>query len=716
MADATELGQCGGKAVGLALLARAGLPVPPAVVVTYAAFLDIVQPGPEPAGPAPVMPGLPAAPSSAEISAVHAWATYWSELAQHLAHVDIAPALLRDLVAHAAAWHQVAVRSSMAVEDSARAAAPGLFVSQNNVATTATAIADALRAVWTSACTPMVADYRARRAAGAGGFAIAAIVQRFVAGERLVIYTRPPGAATEPTALVQQGGTTRRLARNATNEPALQLALAAESAINATQGADVELVQQLEGTLWIVQARPIVHPRTNDRRPAPPTSLLAGMHADGRTWTFDYTHNPTPLSIAQAELVQAVQAAGVAPFALRLCAGYLYATPVPRSSAESADLPDGVLENASNLAAYWATLCARMAATLASDDASLSAVLQRYVAFYDLWANRVAPLIKAARRRLQDEFAAQGTPLEQQREMLRQIARPSSIDRQLQRCANGEIDDNELRARIAEVATQWDVASPTYGEHWDSIRQAVARLRTARAGLPPVALTMAAPALVARDDPQQLAALQSALAIARLGADYAEQDDLWFFRAQAAVRRALLQRAAQLGLADDRTDDIFWLPWSMLRDDAHFDSVHAHAQARAARAAAQRATMWQMPLHIGAPLESPPSTATAVGGGGRFEGIVWRIEPETLAQRSPAMAGDGAVVVIARALTPGLALGLAGATGIVCDAGGFLDHGAAMARELGVPYLVGTHDVFDRCYDGQRIAVDPDTGTVTLYP
>ena len=703
--DASDIGQCGGKATGLAQLAQAGLPVPPAVVVTYAAFIDTVVRGPTAAPQPPLslteISANRRGTETSETSAVSAWASYWSEVTQHLEHVEISPSLLHDLVAQVAPWHHVAVRSSMAIENDAFAAAPGLFVSQNDVPVTAPALGDALRAVWTSACTPMVGQYRARRDTGIGNFAIAAIVQQFIIGERLVIYTRPPGAAIEPTALVQQGGTTRRIARSTPDEPALQLALAAEAAIGATQGADVELVQQIDGTLWVVQARPIVHPRTAAQRSPPPTILLAEMHADGRMWSLDRTHNPTPLSTAQAELVQAVQAAGVAPFALRLCAGYLYTTPTPLPVPIK--FPDGVFDNVGNLATHWAVLCARLAATLTGADDSLHAVVQRYLAFYQLWSNHVAPVIKVARRRLTDEFAAQGTPFDQQRELEGQIDRPSSIDRQLQRCASGEIDDDELRARIADVATQWDVAAPTYGEHWVTIAQAVSRLRTKATPPQPVAHTTAT-----------AAALQEALAIASLGADYAEQDDLWFFRAQAMVRRALLQRAAQLGLTNDHIDDIFWLPWSMLHDAAHFDPLQAHAQARAARAAAQRASQWQMPLHIGGPVEATPTRTATVGGGGSFAGTVWRLVPEALAQLRPGTQIASDVVVVARALTPGLALGLAGAAGIVCDSGGFLDHGAAMARELGVPYLVGAHDVFDRCYDGQQIAVDPDTGTVNL--
>ncbi len=657
-----------------------------------------------------------------ESSAITAWANYWSDLARKLEQVAIAPALLHTLLTQATPWYQVAVRSSMAIEDGASAAAPGLFVSLVEVPATAPALADALRAVWTSACTPMVGQYRAGQAASIGGFAVAVIVQQFVAGERLVIYTRPPGAATEPTALLQRSGTTRRLARNDTTEPALRLALAAENAIGADRGADVELVQQPDGTLWVVQARPIVHPRANAARLAPPPTIIAAMRDDERTWSLDYSHNPTPLSTAQAELVQAVQAAGIAPFALRLCAGYLYSTPLPAPTPALVSWPDGVLENAQALAAYWATLSARVEVVLAGEASSLAAVVQRYIAFYDLWANHVAPLIKAARKQLKIAFAAQNTPLDQQRELLHDVMRPSSIDRQLQRCANGEIDESELKASIADVATQWDVAAPTYGEHWQTITQAIGRLRNQLLARQPSGSATTSSSFTAAASNSLAARLHAVLPVAKLAADYAEQDDLWFFRAQAQIRRALLQRAGQLDLAEDHVDDIFWLPWSMLQDAAHFEPMQAHALARAARAAAQRASNWHMPLHLGGTPTSRAANATApapdvaVGGGGRFSGTVCRLRPDALTQLQPASIVDSRVVIVARALTPGVVVGLAGATGIVCDSGGFLDHGAAMARELGLPYLVGAHDVFDRCYDGQHITVDPDSGTVTLYP
>jgi len=352
--------------------------------------------------------------------------------------------------------------------------------------------------------------------------------------------------------------------------------------------------------------------------------------------------------------------------------------------------------------AQWAALAVRIEACLQPDDASLQAAVRSYVAFYDLWANHAAPLIKAARRGFHDAMAQAGLDVEVTSAFAARLQRPSAIDRQLQRCAAGELAASQLRTQLADVATEWDVAAATYGEHWDTVELTLARLRQGN----PASAVPTTPGPTAPLAP----ALQQAYAIAALGADYAEQDDLWFFRAQANVRRALLRIAAQLNIA---TDDIFWLSWSLLDDVAHFDSDRAHAIACAAHAAAQRAAWWQMPLVVGNG-SIAPTTMAAVGGGPIFTGKVWRLQPHLL-PTAPWHAQLGPhTVIVARALTPGLALGLAGIAGIVCDSGGLLDHGAAMARELGIPYVVGASDVYDRCYDGQAIVVDPSNGTVTL--
>jgi pyruvate,water dikinase len=51
---------------------------------------------------------------------------------------------------------------------------------------------------------------------------------------------------------------------------------------------------------------------------------------------------------------------------------------------------------------------------------------------------------------------------------------------------------------------------------------------------------------------------------------------------------------------------------------------------------------------------------------------------------------------------------------IVTDAGGLLSHSAIVAREYGIPGVVGTREATDRISDGARVRVDGDGGEVTV--
>jgi len=52
--------------------------------------------------------------------------------------------------------------------------------------------------------------------------------------------------------------------------------------------------------------------------------------------------------------------------------------------------------------------------------------------------------------------------------------------------------------------------------------------------------------------------------------------------------------------------------------------------------------------------------------------------------------------------------------GIVTDNGGLLSHAAIVAREYGIPGVVGTREATDRIADGMRLRVDGDAGEVTV--
>jgi len=71
-------------------------------------------------------------------------------------------------------------------------------------------------------------------------------------------------------------------------------------------------------------------------------------------------------------------------------------------------------------------------------------------------------------------------------------------------------------------------------------------------------------------------------------------------------------------------------------------------------------------------------------------------------------------VVVTRAVTPALAVLVIGCAALVSETGGLLDHGAALARELGIPCVVGCHDAWSLLADGMLVTVDGDGGTVTV--
>ncbi|MYB17909.1 MAG: hypothetical protein F4Y16_02785 [Holophagales bacterium] len=55
------------------------------------------------------------------------------------------------------------------------------------------------------------------------------------------------------------------------------------------------------------------------------------------------------------------------------------------------------------------------------------------------------------------------------------------------------------------------------------------------------------------------------------------------------------------------------------------------------------------------------------------------------------------------------------ASGLVTDIGGILGHGSIVAREYGIPAVVGTGTITQRVTPGQEISVDGDAGVVTLH-
>jgi pyruvate,water dikinase len=71
----------------------------------------------------------------------------------------------------------------------------------------------------------------------------------------------------------------------------------------------------------------------------------------------------------------------------------------------------------------------------------------------------------------------------------------------------------------------------------------------------------------------------------------------------------------------------------------------------------------------------------------------------------------GSVLVVSH-LDPRLAAAIPRLGGLVAETGNALSHLAILAREYGVPAIVGVADATQRFSEGQVLAIDGDTGTV----
>lgn len=203
------------------------------------------------------------------------------------------------------------------------------------------------------------------------------------------------------------------------------------------------------------------------------------------------------------------------------------------------------------------------------------------------------------------------------------------------------------------------------------------------------------------------------------------------------LRRILLETGRQLATLDlvDEATDVFFLSWQELDELLWGGSMfpeHTRELIRV-RKAAHRA-MSQL---------SPPDTFELP------EGTYFRSEtqlPHTTAEESPAIKSDhesilrglgacgGTVtanaallndvtefdrlsrgdILVTRQTDPGWGHLFFLIQGLVIERGGMLSHGAILAREYGIPTVVGVPHATREIRHGQRLAVNGDRGTVEL--
>ena len=73
-------------------------------------------------------------------------------------------------------------------------------------------------------------------------------------------------------------------------------------------------------------------------------------------------------------------------------------------------------------------------------------------------------------------------------------------------------------------------------------------------------------------------------------------------------------------------------------------------------------------------------------------------------------------ILVAPSTDPGWTPLFLTAGGLVMEMGGAMSHGAIVAREYGIPAVVGVAGAIEHIRSGQALTVDGTSGTITLLP
>jgi phosphohistidine swiveling domain-containing protein len=199
-----------------------------------------------------------------------------------------------------------------------------------------------------------------------------------------------------------------------------------------------------------------------------------------------------------------------------------------------------------------------------------------------------------------------------------------------------------------------------------------------------------------------------------------------------AMRRMLLELGHRLEKtgAIEKPADVFWLHADELEDMASALDIGETRLPSLADAVEERKAIWRGQRRVTPPQLLPKGTwFTAMEGlmpaaseeqtGGTIKGVAastGRVTaparvlggPEDFGQMRP---GE---VLVAGITTPAWTPLFAMASAVVTDVGGPLSHSSIVAREYGIPAVLGTAVATRRIQSGQSIRVDGDAGTVTL--
>lgn len=305
-----------------------------------------------------------------------------------------------------------------------------------------------------------------------------------------------------------------------------------------------------------------------------------------------------------------------------------------------------------------------------------------------LWANYAYRLVAALKRLFPEAM----------RRVEQQAARTTrGANTALARVLHGEGDLTAFREAYGHRSESLDYAAATWKELLDE-----GRLAAHYAGLK-------LPATPAPDQPPP----RLFRPLARIFELREEQRFTW--ERVLARQRRMLRDAGRIlrerGMLEE-DGDVHFLAWEEL--------IGALFGGRTVPALALRKHAWRLesripkPLFIGPEPEAPPEAAALLTGlcasPGRVQGRAFVAEhPRALA----GTAGAGCIAVLT-ALDPAWTALMPRAAALVIERGGVLSHAAILAREYGVPMVIGVEGATQRLKTGMLLDVDASRGRIRI--
>jgi phosphohistidine swiveling domain-containing protein len=532
-----------------------------------------------------------------------------------------------------------------------------------------------------------------------------------------------------------------------------------EAALGLT---DVEIEWADDGqSLWLLQGRAAA--ALPEHAPAFPIIHAQPAHRRGM-WVWDREHNPQPLSPAHQQLVGRLYRA---EDRFWLQNGYLYCRARADEDCSESTQREGPLAPASedHARAEARTVLAALAQDVADERRRLATLapgtrLRQALDCFVRFEYRYNEL--QGRTLAQAERALRALIPREQWDLIptlivstdhgafeRMRAARALIQQSGAATGSGAEQVRSFVEHYGALPLHWDLASPTLGE--------LLTLHASASDLPPAdapADLLASHDLapkheheresLIRDLAAQLPAaagdrFRALLTRARTARALGEDDDLPFAEALFLVRAAYLAAGELLARAGllDRIDQVFLLPLDPLlavleagatkltkatrSGDVAPECNRLRRLAALAQRAEQRAHQLQLDDSVphaicdGIALWPRPRDADPILAGIGIGGIV-RGEAVLLAEGvSPlALACQGKILVCST-LEPSLALVMPALAGLITDHGGLLSHAACLARELGLPAVIGTNRATKTIASGQEVIIDGRLGYV-LHP